>query len=75
MKTALAATFAEAMLAASSVAFAADNNGGKNDNNMDNDKTGSINNHDPIDPPDQKSIEYCQTAPADDANCRNMLSR
>ena len=76
MKNLLATTLTAALFAASSFAFAADNNGGNMDNGMmDNDKTGSIETRDPTEPPDQKTIEFCKTAPADDANCQNMQSR
>jgi hypothetical protein len=72
MKTAIATTFAAAMLAASSFAFAADNSGNNNDGNkdMDNKATGSINNNDG----NNVSIEdreFCQANPAD-AKCQNL---
>ncbi|MBX9455208.1 MAG: hypothetical protein KL863_03820 [Rhizobium sp.] len=78
MKAKLASTLAVALVAASSFAFAADNSGGKDGKDgMMNDPntTGSIEARDPTEPPDQKTIDDCKTAPADDVNCQNILSR
>lgn len=73
----LAIATAAALLAATSFTFAADNggkNGGK-DGMPDNSITGSISDTDRFDPPDEKTVEQCKTAPADDMNCKNALSR
>ena len=64
----LALTLAAGLLAASSMAFAADNNGGKNDNNnTDKMTTGSIN-----DPnrPDMEDAQKCRDHVAGGAPCQ-----
>jgi hypothetical protein len=64
----LVLTLAAGLLAASSFAFAADNNGGKNDNNgKDNMATGSIN-----DPsrPDMEDAQKCRDHVAGGAPCQ-----
>lgn len=73
MKSLLTTTLAVAMIAGSSFAFAADNNGGKNSKNdttMGQDQTGSIKSG--TDSPDQMDKEYCKTAPANDAKCAGL---
>ena len=75
MKNVITTTLAVALLAASSMAFAADNgngngNGGKNGNNSgitDAAKTGSIKNG--TETPDQADIDRCKMAPANDPTC------
>lgn len=74
MKSLLTTTLAVALLAGSSFAFAADNNGGKNggknDTTMGQDQTGSIKSG--TDSPDMMEKERCKTAPADDAKCAGL---
>jgi hypothetical protein len=70
MKVAIASTFAAALLAVSSLALAADNNGGKDGMKTDNEKTGSINSNDG----DNVSIEdrqFCIANPTD-SKCQNL---
>jgi hypothetical protein len=71
MKVAIASTLAAAILAASSLAFAADNNnGGKDGMKTDAEKTGSINNNDG----NTVSIEdreFCLANPGD-SKCQNL---
>jgi hypothetical protein len=73
MKNLITTTLTVALIAASSMAFAADNgngngNGGKNNGGIsDADKTGSVKNG--TETPDQADIDRCKTAMADDATC------
>ena len=68
MRTAIATAFTAAMILGSSLAFAADNNNG---DKAKEDQTGSITRQS-TELPDQKTIEYCKTAPVDDATCRGV---
>lgn len=64
----LALTLAAGLLAASSMAFAADNGGGKNDNNgRDNMTTGSVNNPSR---PDAEEAQKCRDHVAGGAPCQ-----
>lgn len=70
MKVAL--TLAAGMLAASSMAFAADNNGGKNngkDSALDNSKTNSINSEGRTISPEER--EFCVANPGD-SKCQGL---
>ena len=72
MKTAIASTFAAAMLAASTLAFAADNNAGKNPNdetNRDEQTTGSINSEGRTVSPEER--ELCLANPSD-SKCQGL---
>ena len=73
----IALTIAAGLMAVSSYAFAADNNNGNNggNNGMKNDQTttGAIDSENSTEPPTQKMIDDCKTAPADDQNCKNIL--
>lgn len=79
MKSFLTTTLAIAMIAGSSIAFAADdggsnggnNNGGKNSTTSGADQTGTMDNSG-TDSPDQAEMERCKTAPADDAKCAGL---
>lgn len=63
----LALTLAAGLLAASSMAYAADNNGGKDNNKQDQTTTGSIN-----DPnrPDMEDAEKCREGTGGGAPCQ-----
>ena len=72
MKVAIASTFAAAMLAASSLAFSADNNGGKNPNDQtirDQQTTGSINSEGRTVSPEER--ELCLANPSD-SKCQGL---
>lgn len=77
MKTKLASALALAMLAASSLAIAADNKGGDGKGGMknDGDRTGSITRSTSEPPVTEQMIEDCKAAPADDLNCQKILDR
>jgi hypothetical protein len=67
----LRSLLAVAMLAGSSLAFAADNNpGDKNNAGRDEQTTGSINTEGRTPTPEQR--EYCLTAPAGDPTCQSL---
>lgn len=70
MKTVIATTFAAAMLAASSFAFAADNTGGKDGVKTDVEKTGSITKSSPDTVP-LEDREFCIANPSD-AKCQKL---
>lgn len=69
MKIALASTFAAAMLAASSLAFAAETISDQNQSNNQNDKTGSINKEGRTLTPEER--EFCVANPKD-SKCQGL---
>lgn len=71
MRAAIATTFAAALLAASSMAYAADNNNGDNNDGMKNDPatTGSITNNGRSVPLEDR--EFCIANPSD-AKCQDL---
>lgn len=74
MKTFLTTTLAVALLASSSIVFAADNKGdnkSNNDTSVGGDRTGSINSKDRN--LTAEEIEKCKTAPADDPGCVGVI--
>jgi hypothetical protein len=69
MKVAIASTFAAAMLAASSLGFAAETNNNNNKSNNQNDKTGSINTEGRTLTPEER--EFCVANP-NDSKCQGL---
>lgn len=72
MKTAIASAFAAAILAASSLAFAADNDPGNNpgdEQTRDKQTTGSINSEGRTVPPEQR--DFCLANPSD-SKCQGL---
>lgn len=77
-RTVLATTFAAAMLAGSSFAFAADNNGGKSGNNNnsvgDAETTGSVNQNDG-DSPSMDEKEACTAGMESSPQCADDMKK
>jgi len=73
MKVAIASTFAAALLAASSLTFAADNNndGGNDGMKTDKEKTGSIKTNNEGDNVSIEDRQFCIANPAD-SRCQNL---
>ena len=69
MKTAIASTFAVAMLAASSFAYAADNNNNKDAGPRDEQTTGSVNTEGRTLTPEER--EFCVANPSD-SKCQGL---
>jgi hypothetical protein len=71
MKIAIASTFAAALLAASSLAFAADNSNNSDGMKTDNERTGSIKKNNKGDNVPIEDRQFCIDNPAD-SKCQNL---